>query len=58
MNCWYTIAMLRLLTGIPVTSMPSTCTRPLLGASNPAMTRIRLVLPDCVAPNNTVSAPG
>ncbi len=57
MNCWYTMATLRSRTGMPVTSLPSTSTLPVLGVSSPAMSRIRLVLPACVAPSSTVTAP-
>ena len=56
MNCWYTMATLRSRTGVPVTSLPSTSTRPCVGTSSPAMMRIRLVLPAWVAPSNTVTA--
>ena len=58
MNCWYTMATLRSRTGTPTILTPSTSTRPVVGTSSPAMVRIRLVLPACVAPNNTVTAPG
>ena len=58
MNCWYTIATLRCLTGTPVTSTPSASTRPSVGRSSPAMIRISEVLPARVAPSNTVIAPG
>jgi len=47
----------RLRTGTPVTSCPPTRTRPLVGVSSPAMMRIKLVLPACVAPSSTVTAP-
>ena len=58
MNCWYTMATLRRRTGVPVTLAPSTRTNPSLGKSSPAMMRIKLVLPACVAPSSTVTAPG
>ena len=57
MNCWYTMATFRLRTGIPTTLTPSTATVPADGTSSPAMIRIRLVLPACVAPSNMVTAP-
>ena len=58
MNCWYTMARLRLLTGTPVTSTPSAVTVPPLGLSRPAITRIRVVLPARVVPSKTLMAPG
>src|SRR6218665_39327 len=50
MNCWYTMATLRSRTGMPVTSTPSTVTRPAVGGSSPAMMRMRLVFPAPAAP--------
>ncbi|MCY1558225.1 hypothetical protein D9M68_951400 [compost metagenome] len=48
---------MRSRTGTPVTSWPSTSTRPALGRSSPAITRISEVLPDWVAPSRMVTAP-
>ena len=52
------MATLRWRTDMRVTSTPSTTTRPVVATSRPAITRIRLVLPACVAPSSTVTAPG
>src|SRR6185312_1606728 len=51
------MAMLRFCTGMPVTSRPSNQIEPDVGASSPAISRIRLVLPESVGPSKTLSDP-
>ena len=43
---------------MPVTSLPFTTTRPVVGGSRPASRRISEVLPDSVGPKRTLSVPG
>src|SRR5690348_4628435 len=51
------MATLRRRTGTPVTSLPSNQTVPELGASSPAISRIRLVFPESVGPSRTFNVP-
>jgi hypothetical protein len=51
------MAILRCCTGMPVTFWPSNQTEPEVGTSSPAISRIRLVLPDSVGPSRTLSEP-
>jgi hypothetical protein len=51
------MATLRFWTGTPVTSVPSNQTDPEVGLSRPAISRIRLVLPDSVGPSSTFREP-
>src|SRR6266478_3084342 len=57
MNCWYTIATERCRTSTPVTFLPSTRTRPVVGLSRPASSRMIDVLPDSVGPSSTLKVP-
>jgi hypothetical protein len=57
MNCWYTVAMLRFRTDLPVTSAPFTSTRPEVGRSRPAINRRRDVLPARVRPSRILREP-
>src|SRR3954453_3697786 len=49
------MAILRRWTATPVTLTPSNHTSPEVGTSSPAISRIRLVLPDKVGPRSTLS---
>ena len=57
MNCWYTMATLRLRTDFPVMFTPFSIIRPEPGRSRPAMSRSREVLPDRVRPSRMLRDP-
>ena len=55
---WNTIAILRLLTGTPVTSWPPTMMRPDWMSSRPASERSAVDLPQPEPPSSTTISPG
>src|SRR5690606_35922912 len=57
-RCWNTILTLRLLGGVATTDLPFSLMSPAVGVSNPAIMRMRVVLPQPEGPRMEKNSPG